>query len=1046
MKKISLLLTFLLFVGMQVILAQTRDVTGVVTSSDDGSSIPGASIVVKGTTLGTITDMDGHFTMKVPPSAKVLLVSFVGFSSQEVALTNAKEYKIVLASEQVNVDEVVVVGYGVQKKRDVGGTISTVKGDDIKMTPVQSFDQSLQGKASGVIVTMPNGVLNNPPVIRVRGVNSISSSSYPLVIVDGVPVFTGDVSGNSAASNALADISPSDIQSMEILKDASATAIYGSRAASGVIIITTRKGMGGKVKVTYDGYFGYTQPFHLFDLMNSAQYVEHKNKALANNPAAYSTSFTIPTDANGKPIDTKWSDYIYRTGFQHSHALTISGSSPSTNYFLSVGYNNQEGMIKKNAYERKNARMNLDHKLNKYVSLGANMAITSSFNAAPNTGSVANQDQAFSTAGAARLAFVLPPNLAPYKNDGSYNINGSQIGSMGQPVAAYGYYNPVAIFDLNRYTSQNDRLLANLSLTVQPVKGLNLKTVYGMDNLSVESVTFWTGLTGDGFSTNGYAGNSYNRLNRWTWTNTADYAFTLKEKLNFSLLAGAEEQSTKRNSWTGSKTNVADSFFETYQGSWVTAGMGGGTQWENYFVSYFGRLNFNYDKRLYIEGSVRRDGFSGLAEGKKFGTFGGGSIMYNLSNESFIKKSKLNDIFSDIRVKGSFGRVGNMSGIDSYASLFLYGSGVYGAAPTWTFTQAGNPNLKWETSDKYDAGLSFGLLKNKITVEMNYFYNNINNLILNVPQSPSKGIPGNVIPTNIGSMFNKGLELSVTSHNFSKKDFQWTTTFNISTLKNEVTSLAPGVTEIVGISGLETTNRTLVGYPIGNIFAVETRGVDPQTGRRVFVNKAGKEVLYAYENPAASKWTYRDGSGNAPAIALTSDGKVAGSPLPKIYGGMDNNLNYKNFDFALSLTYALDFKLYNGSKAGLRDQRWWNNSLEVYKTAWKQPGDITSIPKPVMNDNVSNGSSIPIFENVERGDYMKVRSVSLGYTIKKLPADIGIEKIRVYAQVFNAFVLTNYTGSDPEVSANGNSNLTPGIDRNTAPQARSYSFGVNISF
>jgi len=1045
MKKILFLLAFLLFVGLITTFAQTRDVTGTVTSSDDGATIPGASVVAKGTTVGTITDMEGHFILKVPANAKTLVVSFVGFASQEVVLNNSKDYKITLKSEQVAVDEVVVVGYGTQKKRDVGGTISTVKGDDIKMTPVQSFDQSLQGKASGVIVTLPNGVLNNPPIIRIRGVNSISSSSYPLIIVDGVPVFTGDVSSSAAASNALADISPSDIQSMEILKDASATAIYGSRAANGVILITTRKGATGKVKVTYDGYMGFTKPFHLFEMMNAAQYVEHKNKALANNPSALTSSFTDPLDANGKPIDTKWSDYIYRTGFQHNHAVTISGSSPSTSYFLSVGYNNQEGMIKKNSYERKNARMNLDHKLNKYITLGANISVTNSFNAAPNTGSLSSQ--AFNTAGAARLAFVLPPNLAPYKNDGTYNINGSAIGSLGQPVGNYSYYNPVPIFDLNSYTSQNDRLLANFSVTFQPVKGLNLKTVYGMDNLSVESMTFQTGITGDGYATNGFTENDFNRLKRWTWTNTADYAVTVLEKLNLSFLGGTEEQSTKGNYWYGTKTNVADNFFETYQGSWVTAGMGSGTQYENYFVSYFGRISANFDKRFYVEGSVRRDGFSGLADGKKFGTFGGGSVMYNLSNENFIKKSKIGELFSDIRIKGSYGKVGNMSGIGNYASMSLYAGGLYGSSPTWNFSQAGNPDLKWETSDKFDAGVSFGLMKSKFQVEVNYFYNDINNLILNVPQSPSKGIPGNIIPMNIGTMYNKGFEFSLTSHNFTKKDFQWTTTLNLSTLKNEVTSLAPGVTEIVGItSSLETTNRTLVGYPIGNIFAVETRGVDPTTGRRVFVNKAGKEVLYAFENPAASKWTYRDGSGNAPAIALTTDGVVAGSPLPKIYGGMDNNFNYKDIDFAISLTYALDFKLYNGSKAGLRDQRWWNNSMEVYNTAWSKAGDITNIPKPVMNDNVSNGSSIPITENVEKGDYLKVRNVSLGYTFRKLPTSLGIEKVRLYAQVFNALVITKYTGSDPEVSANGNSNLTPGIDRNSAPQARSFSFGVNVTF
>jgi len=286
----------------------------------------------------------------------------------------------------------------------------------------------------------------------------------------------------------------------------------------------------------------------------------------------------------------------------------------------------------------------------------------------------------------------------------------------------------------------------------------------------------------------------------------------------------------------------------------------------------------------------------------------------------------------------------------------------------------------------------------------------------------------------------------LTSFNFATEKFSWTTTFNLSTLKNQVTELAPGVTELVGTTGgLETTNRTFVGTPLGNIFAVETRGVDPATGRRIFVDKNGREVLYSHEN--ADKWTYlNDGSVAPAAIALATDGKIQGSPLPKFYGGLENNLSYLNFDFSLSLTYALDFYLYNGSKAGMRDQRWWNNSVEVYETAWSAPGDITNIPKPVMNDNVSNGSAFPITENIERGDYAKVRNISLGYTFKKLPEITNIQSIRLYTQLFNALVLTKYTGSDPEVSTNGSSNLTPGIDRNTAPQSRTYSFGVNITF
>jgi hypothetical protein len=386
-----------------------------------------------------------------------------------------------------------------------------------------------------------------------------------------------------------------------------------------------------------------------------------------------------------------------------------------------------------------------------------------------------------------------------------------------------------------------------------------------------------------------------------------------------------------------------------------------------------------------------------------------------------------------------------MSGIGDFASLFLYGSGVYGAAPTFTFSQAGNKDLKWESSNKYDAGISFGFLKDKIQMDINYFYNDINHLILNLPQSPSKGIPGNTIPANVGSMYNKGLELTITSYNIAKPKFSWTTVLNFSTLKNEVTALDPSVTEILGITGgLETTSKTIVGKPIGMIFTVTTNGVDKLTGRRIFVDANGREVIYSHE--LANKWNYKDGSGVAPAITTAADGKVQGSALPKIYGGLDNTFTYGGFDLALNLTYAFDFFIYNGSKAGLRDQRWWNNSLEVFKTAWKNPGDITNIPKPVMNDNVSNGSSFPISENIEHGDYAKVRNISLGYTFKKITGPLNIDRIRLYAQVFNAMVFTRYTGSDPEVSTNGGSNLAPGIDRNTAPQSRTYTLGINVTF
>jgi hypothetical protein len=567
-----------------------------------------------------------------------------------------------------------------------------------------------------------------------------------------------------------------------------------------------------------------------------------------------------------------------------------------------------------------------------------------------------------------------------------------------------------------------------------------------MDYLVSEQNYFQSPVTGDGFSTNGATGATNRKFRRWTWTNTINYNTTLAEKFNIGLLGGIEEQRTYDSSWSGSKTNVSDPFFEDYQGAWVTAGMGGGSIGENYFISYFGRASFNYNKKYYIEGSVRRDGFSGLAKDNKFGTFWGASAMWNASNEGFISDA-VGSLFSDIRLKASYGKVGNMSAVGDFSSLFLYGSGVYGAVPTLAFTQAGNADLRWETSDKYDLGLSFSLLKDRIQTELSYYYNDINGLVLGVPQSPSKGIPNNSISANVGSMYNTGFEASITSYNISKPNFSWSTTINFSTLKNEVTELAPGVTELLGVTGgLETTSKTVVGAPVGNILAVTTNGVDPETGRRIFVNKDGKEVLFYFENSTATRWQYRDGSGVAPAITTAADAKVQGSPLPKYYGGIDNTVAYKGFDFSLNLTYALDFYVYNGSKSGLRDQRWWNNSIEVYETAWRNPGDITNIPKPIMNDNISNGSSFPISENIEKGNYLKVRNISAGYTFKKLPSVTSIESIRLYAQVFNMYVFTKYSGSDPEVSTNGDTNLTPGIDRNSAPQARTYTMGLSINF
>jgi TonB-linked SusC/RagA family outer membrane protein len=1044
MKKILLLFALFLIAGT-LAMAQTVQISGTVTSSEDGSPLPGVTIFVKGTTLGTLTAPDGKYVISVPVKNNLLVFSYIGFKTQEIDISGKTTVNAVLVQDLFKVDEVVVVAYGTQQKRDLAGSVASVKGDAIKSIPVQSFDQALQGKAAGVAITLPNGVLNNPPVIRIRGYNSISGSSFPLVVVDGVPIATGNF-GGTASTNALSDINPSDIASMDILKDASATALYGSRAANGVILITTKHGAGGKTKVTYDGYVGYTEPYNIFKVMNASQYIDEKNAARVNMLGPSASLITQLNDANGNPISTKWSDKVYRKGFQQNHALTISGSTAMTNYFLSIGYADQQGMVRSNNFTRKNARLNIDHKVNEYLKLGANIGYTNGYNTSPQVGAD------YATAASARLAFVIPPVLPVYKNDGTLNIYQAGIGGMGEPFGNLGYPNPVVVLKENVFTSETDRLLTTLYASLTPVKGLELKTQYGIDDLTSQTTFYYSPINGDGQSLNGDVGGQIRKFRRWNWSNTANYTTTLAEKFNIGLLAGFEEQRTIDNASSYEKYNVNDPFFKSYQGSWTNVAMGGGSMGENFYVSYFGRANFNFNKKYFIEGSVRRDGFSGLAAGKKYGTFWGASAMWNISNEQFIADAT-GSLFSDIRLKASYGRVGNISAVSDFSSLFLYNSGLYGSVPTLAFSQAGNADLKWETSDKYDAGLSFSLFKNRIQAEINYYYNNINGLVLSVPQSPSKGIPNNTIPANVGSMYNTGAEISITSYNISKPNFSWTTTLNFSTLKNRVTALAPGVTEIFGYTGgLEITNKTVVGQPVGGLFVVETRGVDPETGRRIFVNAAGKEVEFYYEKSGSARWQYKDGSGNAPAISQSSDGKIMGSGIPTIYGGLDNSLSYRNLDFSIGLTYALGFKLYNGSKAGLRDQRWWNNSVEVAETYWKNPGDITDIAKPFWGDNISNGhNSLPQSSCIEKGDYMKIRNISIGYTFKKLPSVTNIESIRVYAQAFNLHTFTKYSGSDPEVSSvvesdTANRNLSPGTDRNSAPQARTYTFGVSINF
>ncbi|WP_461137627.1 SusC/RagA family TonB-linked outer membrane protein [Spirosoma pomorum] len=1039
--------------------AQSRIITGQVVG-DDGSPLPGVNVVISGSTQGSSTDASGKYSIAAPASGGTLVFSFIGYDRKDVVIGNQSQINVTLIANSTDLSEVVVIGYGTQSKRELTGSITSVSGKDIANVPVQSFDQALQGRAPGVNITTPNGVLNNPPVIRIRGVNSINLSSSPLIVIDGIPAFTGNNSAvGSVPNNPLSNLNPADIESMEVLKDASASAIYGSRASAGVILVTTKKGVKGKGRFTFDSWVGWSSPVRLYNILNADQYMMIKNESVRNlnanrvalGQAASNVEGFRPTlDANGNVVDTRWYDYIYQTGFSSSNNLSFSGGTDKTSYYMSLGYTDQKGMLKKNEFKRTSARVNVDHKVYKNFTVGARIGYSNNYNSSPNSGSVG--DAAFGTAGLGRLPLVLPPNVPAYNLDGSYNISGAGIGpganlnpqsTTGAPLLP-GYYNPVVDLDNNYFTSNSNEIQGSVYANWEIIKGLNLRTNYGINNISFEDKSFFTAIAGDGFSTGGSASNFFRTNNRWNWQNTLQYDRTIATNHNVSLLVGTEEQHTVTQRWGANRTTVADNFFESFQGNFTNIAASGNFQGENYLVSYFGRLNYDFGKKYLASINVRRDGYSAWAN--KWGNFYGASLGYIISEENFWKNSAVLSKINFLKFTGSYGEVGNSQGIDDFASLQTYSSGLYGANATLGFSGAGNPALTWETSKKTDVGLTFGILQDRIQGDFSYYRNLVDGLILNVPLAPSKGVPNNTIPANVGSMENSGIEFNIKFNAIRTNDFSWTVNANVTTLKNNVLSLATEGQRIgTATSGLETVNYTEVGRSVGELLLVPSLGVNPANGRRLIRKIDGTVVQYDH---LGTGWTTLEGRATSAPTQL-ADGVFYGPTLPKWYGGFDNTFRYKGFDLGVFIQFSGGNYIYNGTRAGLGDMRFWNNTVDILDR-WTPENPNGSYPRVVYTDNVSNGSALAMSANVFKGDFARLRNVSLGYTVSRsLLNKLNIATARIYAQVQNAALLTAYKGIDPEISTNASgsaSNTGAGVDRNSVGQARTFTVGINLGF
>ncbi len=1044
-RKLMLLLTCL-FMGIGLVTAQTQKVTGVVISEEDGQPVVGASVLAKGTTVGVITDVDGKFTLSgIPSSAKTLQISYIGMQTAEVAI--APNIRVILKTDSKALDEVVVVAYGTQSARTVTASVSTVRADALKDVPSVSFDQMLQGRASGVSITTPSAGVGQAPIVRVRGVNSITSGTSPLYVVDGVPIESGNLS-YLANANALADINPADIVSMDVLKDAAAAALYGSRAANGVILITTKQGQSGKVKVSYDGFVGFSNATDFYEMMNAQEYVDFKNLAVKNrygtDELSLTTGYVSPygnkafnmmKDANGNYVDTDWKDAAFQNGLSQSHSVAVSGGSDKVRYYLSGNYTTQEGIVKGDKYDRLGVKANINVQATDWLKVGMNTNVT--------TGTTSYVDAArrgsnFAVGGFPRLALINAPNLPMYNEDGTPYYLAQGLGYGGNTVFST-FSNPAAILSLgNGLSSDVTRFIGVFYAEATPLKGLSLKTQYGVDYARIEEQRFWSPLHGDGVNSKGLA-NAYNtKNNRWTWTNTATYNFSLGQN-NFNLLAGTEASERNNSRWTARRKDLQDDKFVVFQGPFGSATAGGSLS-NNTMVSYFGRINYDYASKYIVSLNYRRDGYSALSEKNRWGNFGGVSAAWRVSEEGFFKP--LRNVVDDLKIKGSYGVVGNTD-IYDYASKSFYSSYNYGINGTYGLAQIADPNLKWESSEKYSIGFNARLL-DRISVDFDYYYTKSSDLILDVPQSPSKGIPGNIITTNAGKMKNSGIELTVSADVIRNSQFTWETSFNITTNKNKVISLADGVENILkgDNGGLEITNITVPGKSIGRLYLYPTAGVDPKSGRRVFITPEGDRTLLMFEKGG---WFYEDGTEYAGEFEPVD----CGNTLPTWYGGWTNNFKYKGFDLSLFFQFSGGNKIYNGTKASVSDMRYWNNSKDVYKKYWTPERTHAEYPMPIYGDNYSNGSALPISDLVERGDYLRLKNVSLGYTFntKNWSKAVGISALRLYVQAQNLFVITGYSGMDPETLTNVESaTLSGGTDKNTLPQARTYTIGVNLTF
>jgi TonB-linked SusC/RagA family outer membrane protein len=1023
-----------------------RTVTGTVTD-EKGNPLPNVSVQVKGTNVGTVTDAKGSYSINVPANGRVLVISSAETGTEEVTLGNRTNIATTLRATDRSLQEVVVIGYGTQRRKAITSSVSRISGEEIANLPLPSVDKQLAGKAAGINVTLGSGLANAEPRIRIRGVNSISLSRDPLIVVDGVPSFSAREGGLSgvANTNALSDINPSDIESVEVLKDGAATAIYGSRAANGVILITTKKGRNGRTQVNYDMYYGVSKAFRKPDLLSAQEFVTIANEKLTN------ANLTADAKMNNENTNTDWLDVVFRNkAIAQSHTLSFSGGNDKTTFYVSAGYLRTDGIIISNFAERYGIRANVEHRANKFIRFGNNITLGRTEDNDQNNGGN-------SLSGAMAAALRSLPNVRVYNPDHptGYNITpppaNDALGlDSNKRKIENNYVNIKYVLDKNKFNSQKYRIIENAFVEITPIPQLVIRSQGAFDVNFGTDFQFLDPVHGDGRSSGGSLFEQSLQRTRMNWQNYFTYTQNFATDHNLSVTGGVEIQRDISRFFNGQGTSVSDVFFgqqNLISNTYVNQ-FSGGSYSKFGFQSYFGRLSYDFKNRYFLQFSIRRDGLSSLAEDKRYGTFPGGSIGWRVAEEEFWKNSALAKVISDFKLRGSYAQVGNS--FTGFPYLSLYGPAPYGAVSGNAINLVGNPDLQWETNKKLNIGADLTFFNNRLSFTVDYFKNENNGLILADPTPVSLGIPGNSITRNVGNMENKGWEFSISGDAVRARDFSWNVNFNLTLQKNEVLALRDTTKEIiVGGPNNGTFNILRVGQPINAIYGYQYAGVNSANGNPMWYKADGSLVQYNVVPGAAAGYYLvvkpGDPTLGAASSLSGSDRTILGSPIPTWFGGITNTFNYKGLSLDIFFRYQGGNKVYNLTRQEvLLSQGFVNNGKEILNR-WTPNNTNTDVPKLYYGrDNQINLMGQANSRFVENGDFLRLQNLTLAYNFDKSllqrVTNNYIKSIRVYFQGQNLAVWTKYSGIDPE----NTSEL--GIDNSSVPQLRTFTFGLNLGF